>query len=80
MTQPPTKTAKDFIEMKKQETPARPQVVPAAVADVFPRPLKTAAQSKTNGLGATAFSRVRSEPAPRATERGRVWNDAFSRV
>lgn len=41
--------------MKKQETPAQPKVVPVAVADFFPRPLKTAAPSKTNERGATLF-------------------------
>lgn len=42
--------------MKKQETSAQPKVVPAAVADVLTRPLKTAAHSKANGFEATLFS------------------------
>ncbi|MBQ9800806.1 MAG: hypothetical protein IJO40_12840 [Thermoguttaceae bacterium] len=50
--------------------PAQPQVVPDAVADVFPRPLQTVAQSKAaarnrrpaqpkgNGFRATLFPRL----------------------
>ena len=46
MTRPPTKTAKDFIEMKKQETPAQPQIIPDAVADFFLRLIGTGKRSK----------------------------------
>ncbi len=42
--------------MKKQETPAQPQAVPDAVADVLTRPFKIAASSKANKRGATLFS------------------------
>ena len=41
--------------MKKQETPAQPQIIPDAVADFFPRPIGTGAQSKADGRGATLF-------------------------
>lgn len=55
MTRTSVKTAKDFIEMKKQETPVQPKVVPDAVADFFPRPFKIAAQSKTDGRETALF-------------------------
>ena len=73
LPQTPTKTAKDFIKMKKPETLAQPKVVPDAVADVFPRPLKTAAPSKANERETAlfpAFARNRLSAQPKADERG----------
>ncbi len=67
--------------MKKQETSAQPKVVPAAVADVLTRPLKTAAHAKANGFGATlfsAFARNRLSAQPKANERGATLFPGFA--
>ena len=72
MTRTSAKTAKDFIEMKKQETPAQPKVVPDAVADVFPRPIGSDAPSNANERGTTlftAFARNRRPAQPKADGR-----------
>lgn len=57
MTRTSVKTAKDFIEMKKQETPVQPKVVPDAVADFFLRPFKIAASLFPYALKNTFFRR-----------------------
>ena len=69
MTRTSAKTAKDFIEMKKQETPAQPKVVPDAVADVFPRPIGSDAPSNANERGTTLLPRSLGTDAPRNRKR-----------